>query len=69
MNIDPKLVAQWCEETPSCDIDPVEYIAQRAEYGRNAGLEAARLFFAANDTNLFWGSQAATHIEEFKEQK
>jgi len=34
----------------------------RAEYLR--AIENAAKFFELNDTNMFWGSQAAAHIRE-----
>ena len=42
------------------------YGQQCAAHARKLALEEAKQFFLENDTNLFWGSQAAKAIEALK---
>lgn len=42
------------------------YGADCAAHARELALEEAKQFFLENDTNLFWGSQAAEHVEALK---
>ena len=45
----------------------IEFLEAAFKLGRNAGLEEAEQFFQDNDTNLFWGSQAAGYTESLKD--
>ena len=46
------------------NIDPSKFmsIQEGIEAGRVSEREACAKFFDDNDTNMFWGSQAASHI-------
>ena len=45
----------------------IEFLEAAYKMGRNSGLEEAEQFFQDNDTNLFWGSQAAGYTESLKD--
>jgi hypothetical protein len=52
-----------CEHIPNVKIPP-EFIERFAKLVAQHEREACAKFFDDNDTNMFWGSQAASHIRE-----
>ncbi len=61
-----KAFSDWYDSLPYGEPSYQETFEAGAAHAREVALEEAKKFFTGNDTSLFWGSQAADHVEALK---